>query len=123
MLSYSQSTGALRDAAGNLMATGYSGHGAGVNAPDLQNVPNVGPIPQGLWNIAPPRDTETHGPYVLPLTPHDDTDTFGRDGFLIHGDEVAHAGEQLASQGCIVLPHDAREAIWNSGVHVLKVTA
>lgn len=123
MWNYSQSSGALLDATGKCVATGYSGHGDGLNDGDLQDVVDVGPIPRGLWSIAPPRDTATHGPYVLPLTPHADTETFGRDGFLIHGDEVEHAGEHLASHGCIILPHDAREAIWNSNDHLLKVVA
>jgi hypothetical protein len=89
----------------------------------MQNVVGIGPIPRGLWSIAPPRDTPAHGPYVLPLIPHADTDCCGRDGFLIHGDEVAHAGEHLASEGCIILDLATREAVWNSGDHVLQVTA
>jgi len=123
MWTYSQSSGALLDASGNLRATGYSGHGAGLDNGAEQNVRNVGPIPRGLWSIAPPRDSLKHGPYVLPLTPHAGTDCCGRDGFLIHGDEVAHAGEHLASLGCIILDRPTREAVWDSGDHVLRVVA
>jgi len=38
--------------------------------------------------------------------------TFGRDGFLIHGDSVRHPGD--ASEGCIILPRRFRERIWTS---------
>jgi hypothetical protein len=123
MWTFRQSSGALLDATGKCVATGYSGHGVGLNDGAMQNVVGIGPIPRGLWSIAPPRDTPAHGPYVLPLIPHADTDCCGRDGFLIHGDEVAHAGEHLASEGCIILDLATREAVWNSGDHVLQVTA
>lgn len=123
MITYSQSTGALRDANGKLLGTGYSGHGDGLNNPRAQAAPDVGPIPQGLWSIGSPIDTAEHGPFVLPLIPHSATDCFGRSGFLIHGDEVEHPGQHLASKGCIVLPLAGRQAAWNSGDHVLEVTA
>ena len=122
MLTYSQSTGALRDANGNLLATGYSGHGDGLNNAAMQAVPDVGPIPRGLWSIGAPQDTAEHGPFVLPLWPHAATDCFERSGFLIHGDEVEHPGEHLASHGCIILDRAAREAVWSGGDHVLNVT-
>ena len=43
---YSQTSGEL-DQDGNKVATGYSGAGIGKNNPVMQNVHNVGPIPQG----------------------------------------------------------------------------
>lgn len=106
-----------------MLAVGYSGHGPGLNNPTAQAAPDVGPIPRGLWSIGAPRDTPEHGPFVLPLIPHSATDCCGRSGFLIHGDEVEHPGEHLASHGCIVLPREAREQIWQSGDHVIEVTA
>lgn len=121
MWTYKQSTGELSDAGGFIVATGYSGHGDGVNNPAMQDVPNVGPIPQGLWSMGAPADSPSHGPFAIPLAPHADTETFGRSGFLMHGDEVAHAGEQLASLGCVIMPPDARHQAWDSGDHVLKV--
>jgi hypothetical protein len=82
---YAQKTGELQQD-GKPMATGYSGAGPGKNNPDMERVPNVGPIPQGGWTIAgPPIDTPNHGPYVLKLRPGADTQTFGRTGFLIQG--------------------------------------
>lgn len=101
-------------------ALGYSGHGEGKNNPALQETPNVGPIPYGLWRIVgPPFDTPTHGPFVMRLEPCEGTQTFGRDGFLIHGDSKIAAG--TASHGCIVLPRATRERIWDSGDHLLTV--
>ncbi len=133
MWQYSQSTGALTDANGAVRANGYSGRGWGVNCTQAQDVPNVGPIPQGLWSMAAPvNDPEkpetanpelAHlGPVVIPLVPHQGTDTFQRSGFYVHGDEVNHIGEHLASRGCVVLPPDARHLVWDSGDHILKVT-
>lgn len=104
------------------IATGYSGTGAGKNNPAMQNVPNVGPIPQGDWTIAgPPADTADHGPYVLKLNPADDTETFGRGGFLMHGDSKEHPG--CASHGCVILPQAVREQVWTSGDRELEVLA
>ena len=118
MWTYDQSTGALsRD--GAPIGDGYSGFESGKNNPEMQNVHDVGPIPQGRYEIGPPHDTTTHGPHVLPLTPLDGTDTFGRDGFLIHGDSIAHPG--AASHGCIILSRDLRNLISDSGDPELEV--
>ena len=118
---YSQKSGELEQD-GKPVATGYSGAGAGKNNPALQNVPNVGPIPQGDWTIVgPPTDTSDHGPYVLKLNPVAGTETFGRSGFLMHGDSKEHPG--YASHGCIILPRSVREQVWNSGDSELEVLA
>ena len=83
---YAQETGELQQD-GKHVATGYSGAGHGKNNPDMQEVHNLGPIPQGDWTIVgPPVNTADHGPYVLTLKPAADTPTFGRSGFLMHGD-------------------------------------
>jgi hypothetical protein len=112
MLTYSQSSGQMRSAAGSLLGTGYAGHGAGVNNPALQSLPNSGPLPQGTYTIAPPTDTTTHGPYVMWLTPDPSNQMFGRSAFGIHGDEIENIGKELASQGCIVMSKPFRVAIW-----------
>lgn len=104
---YVQETGDLYQR----MATGYSGHGAGKNNPALQREPNVGPLPAGYYVVGPPHDSPTHGPLVRPLTPNQHNAMFGRFGFLIHGDSLAHPGD--ASEGCIILPRTARVAIPN----------
>lgn len=118
---YSQKSGELEQD-GKKVATGYSGAGAGKNNPELQNLHNVGPIPQGDWTVTgPPVDTKTHGPYVLKLTPATETETFGRSGFLMHGDSKEHPG--TASEGCIIIPRPVREDVWKSGDRDLKVVA
>ena len=112
MFKYSQSTGALDDANETFIGRGYSGAGEGKNNPAMQDIPDVGPIPQGQYTIQPPVDTVTHGPYVLALVPNEWNEMYGRSGFLIHGDSVVAPG--TASKGCIVLPHDVRVRIWES---------
>lgn len=96
----------------NLIGTGYSGAtGITKNNPDYQDIHDEGPIPQGFWQIqGPPIDTSSHGPFVLHLFPETNTNTFGRSGFLIHGDSVRAPGN--ASQGCVILPLSVRQAIW-----------
>ena len=116
---YSQKSGTLSQD-DHKVAKGYSGAGQGKNNPAMQEVHNVGPIPQGDWTISgPPADTKTHGPYVLKLRPASETETFGRSGFLIHGDSKEHPG--TASQGCIVVSRAVREKVWTSGDKDLKV--
>lgn len=120
MWTYKQSTGEMVNADGKIVAIGYSGHLQGRNNPDLQAQHDVGPIPRGNWTIlGPPVDTTSHGPFVLHLHPDPDTNCFGRDGFLIHGDSVVHPG--MASLGCIILLRAAREQIWQSKDHKLQV--
>ena len=114
MLTYSQTTGELRNAIGTLLGTGYAGHGEGVNNPALEAVPNIGPLPQGVYAINHPVDTATHGPYVMWLTPDASNEMFGRSAFGIHADEIANPGKRLASEGCIVMSGPARVAIWTA---------
>lgn len=118
MITYQQATGELHKEDGKLIAVGYSGHGAGVNNPDLENT-NVGPIPRGLWRmkefLAHHGD---HGPAVIRLEPigHD---AHGRLGFLMHGDNSLL--NKSASLGCIVAPRFARELAWAEGDRLVRV--
>ena len=116
---YILKSGELLSSTGKLIATGYSGLGIAKNDPEAQHVPNMGPIPVGRYAIEAPKDTQRHGPYALPLTPYPDNEMFGRSLFLIHGDNVHTPG--TASEGCIILPRAAREAIWQSGDHGIEV--
>lgn len=109
-----------RQATGELLhhdkpvASGYSGFGAGRNNPDMEAAADLGPIPRGLWLIQlPPFDSEAHGPRCMRLLPERQTRTWGRSGFLIHGDSIQHPGS--ASHGCIILPRPVRIEIANSG--------
>jgi Protein of unknown function (DUF2778) len=118
---YAQKTGTLwRD--GKQAASGYSGCEEGKNDPAMQAVPDVGPIPQGKWTIVgPPINTRHHGPYVLRLQPALATNTFRRNGFLMHGDSIESPG--CASRGCVIMSRAVREEVWNSGDGDLEVVA
>ena len=114
MLTFSSKTGELkRD--GVLIGRGYAGAGAGKLNPDMETVPDVGPLPRGKYSVQVitihgiPADYERKKAPVFRLTPHADTNTFGRAGFLIHGDSVSAPG--TASQGCIVVGRDIREDV------------
>jgi Tlde1 domain len=121
MWTYAQQTGQLLRN-GQCVGKGYSGRDEGRNNPELQADPGIGPIPQGDWTIVgPPKNTSRHGPYVLTLAPSADTNTFGRSGFLMHGDSIEAPG--TASKGCIVMPRNVREQIWISGDTDLEVVA
>jgi hypothetical protein len=118
---YAQQTGDLQQD-GKHVASGYSGFGEGKNNPEMENVRDVGPIPRGDWTIAgPPVDTAEHGPYVLELQPGAATETFGRSGFLMHGDSKESPG--CASHGCVIMPRPVRERVWQSGDRELQVVA
>jgi hypothetical protein len=119
MWTYNQSNGQLRKD-DILVGSGYSGKDDGKNNPALESRPDVGPIPQGEWEICgPPYDTSQHGPYVLRLEPRPGTVVFGRAGFLIHGDSIPDPGQ--ASEGCIVMNRMVRTRIWQSGDYRLTV--
>lgn len=116
---YNSSNGVLARA-GNIVSVGYSGFAAGKNNPLLENESNVGPIPRGRWKIVgEPFDSPEHGPFCLRLQSEPGTETFGRSGFLIHGDSIVHPG--MASKGCIILLRAHREDIWSSGDRELTV--
>jgi hypothetical protein len=120
---YSQSTGVMMNPGGTIIATGYSGHAPHVNDGSAQADPDVGPIPLGQWSIGAAFQDPEKGPCVMRLTPAVLTDTFGRSGFMIHGDEVEHPGAELASHGCIILGPAARLLISQSLDKQLQVTA
>jgi len=110
MFAYSQSTGEFQQN-GKLIGTGYSGHNVpdgpqGRNSPDLESVPDVGPIPRGHYTIGDPVSIPNHAPPVFPLSPAG-VPPYGRTGFLIHGNNV----QNDASRGCIILDYPVRTAI------------
>jgi hypothetical protein len=116
MWTYSQTSGELVTPENN----GYSGCGEGLNNPLAQNLHDVGPIPQGDWTIGKFfNDPGGKGPIVAHLYPGDGTETYGRTGFYIHGDNEAM--NHTASEGCIILERAMREAIATSGDNALHV--
>jgi len=93
--------------------SGYSGAGAGRDNPNMQDVVDVGPIPQGCWRVGAPTGSRGTGPYSLPLTPLPDNDVFNtpRDpnSFLIHGPNASRPND--SSSGCPVIDRPSRQAI------------
>ena len=122
---YEQATGKLfRRSPGlalELVAQGYSGRSIGLNAPDAQHVPGVGPIPRGDYRIDEPRRHVRLGPLALPLVPVLQGLMGGRSGFYIHGDN-RHANRS-ASSGCIILERSVRALIARSRPATLTVVA
>lgn len=128
MWTYEQGTGWLKQD-GILKGKGYSGWddgdnvpepGEGKNNPSVQHIKGIGPVPRGRWKIQlPPFFHQTAGPFTMRLIPMQDTPTFGRDGFLIHGDSLAKPG--AASHGCIILARSLRMLIADSGDTDLEV--
>jgi len=114
---YRQSTGALSDPQGRYLATGYSGSGIGKNNPFREGEQDIGPIPRGSYQIRKAHFSPHTGPISMNLTAMPSTHTFGRDAFLIHGDNISHT----ASHGCIVLPRSVREQINRSSDRTLVV--
>ena len=117
MWKWDQSAGEL-SRNGKFIARGYSGANIGKNNPDLESKVATGPIPRGVWKIHAPRNSANVGPFAMPLTPVGHK-AHGRSAFMIHGDSAKKPGQ--ASKGCIILPRNVREMIWNSGDHDLTV--
>lgn len=125
MWTYEQKTGKLFDPKGALVGTGYAGGNAGanpegVNNPDLQNVHNVGPLPEGLYTMLSARDSIHVGKYAIPLVPNPNNEMFGRYAFFMHGDKI-DGSFQKASDGCIIQNHDVRVIVNNSTDKLLQV--
>lgn len=107
---YTQTTGELRDASGNLKASGYSGNTWGLNNPAAQYQIGIGPIPTGDYTIGPPHSPVDHlGPLALPLWPAKTNEMHGRAGFFMHGDN--RFGNHTASNGCIIMSPTVRQAV------------
>lgn len=114
---YSQGTGKLYSPDGIHVATGYSGKGRGKNNCAMQDMPNVGPIPQGIYTIGQAYNSAKVGPFALPLKPDPSNEMHGRSAFLIHGDNKTGT----ASEGCIILPRMMRDTLNYSNIRKLEV--
>lgn len=118
---FEQATGWWIDPTGNVIFKGgYAGRGDGKNNPDMQDVKDVGPLPRGVYIAGEPHDYEKVGKFAMRLTPSPENEMFGRADFFLHGDKQSDPGN--ASEGCIILPRNLREAFWNSGDHNIQVT-
>jgi hypothetical protein len=109
----------ISNPAGFLLGDVYSGRGAGLNNPAMENIHNFGPIPKGTWSIGPFFNDPEKGPDVCHLTPTQGMETFGRSGFMIHGDNDRM--NFTASEGCIVAARFIRVAIQNNACKILEV--
>jgi RHS repeat-associated protein len=103
------------------VATGYSGHGDGVNNPAMENVENVGPIPSGSWTIGDSYHHVRLGPITMNLTPNEGTDTHGRTFFRMHGADAE--GHQDDSTGCPVVGPNGRRQVSESNDNQLIVVS
>ena len=122
MITYQQSSGLVYQDA-TPIAQGWAGRGEGKNNPDMQSVRQTGPLPQGIYHIDPWETHHAHlGPMVAHLSPDPGNEMFGRNGFYIHGPSTgSNYGEE--SMGCIVVPHEQREMIMNTGEEWLTAIA
>jgi RHS repeat-associated protein len=87
--------------------TGYSGNGPGRNNPDYQDVPDVGTIPEGGWQMTGDwynKKKPGPGRNIMNLTPLPGNSCFDTDRdcntFRLHGDNATGT----ASHGCIIMP-------------------
>lgn len=125
---YEISTGRMYYDDGSLLATGYSGQPPHVNDLAAVGERGIGPIPPGSWQLTGVEDSPRTGPFTIILTPDAATMlsvlALGRDPntLRIHGErETPPPG--YASDGCVVLPHEIRKKIWDSGDHYLDTIA
>ena len=109
--SYIQKTGEVIDPNGTLFdSDSYSGHGEGLNNPDMENVPNIGPIPAGVYEIGRAHYPEDHlGPIALRLYAFQTNNMYGRFGFFWHGDNAFM--NHTASNGCIISSRNTRQRV------------
>ena len=123
-LVYSQTLGIITTTVGELIAdVAWAGHGIGKNDPAYQTEHGVGPLPQGLYECG--EWEESHpglGPLVCKLT-QIEGETFGRDGFYIHG--PAKSAERFGeeSKGCIIVPRVNRDKIAKMKPDFIRVAA
>jgi hypothetical protein len=111
-VTFSISDGQIISGNGPVLGPAYAGHPPHVNDPNACEMVGIGPIPPGLYEIGPPIDRpKSVGVYAMALEPCVGTDTYGRSGFYIHGDDAAKS-PQSSSDGCIVASRPVREAIW-----------
>ncbi|MGH2409345.1 MAG: tlde1 domain-containing protein [Chloroflexota bacterium] len=123
---YSQSKGTMThvapDGTRKLVGTGYSGVGSALDDTAAQDVGNTGPIPRGAWTIGPQQDHPLRGgrhlTAAMPLSPAPGNASH-RNNYWIHGDTAEH--NHTASEGCIVLSREARDAVAGSGDTQLQV--
>jgi len=113
------------DPAGDLSfeSTASAGYLVGADNPYYQSTKDVGPIPNGTWEIYAVANGDI---YTFRLRPTGDVVTSERTGFLIHGIGKDKTIE-TTSKGCIIIPDRAlRKKLFDAfnkyGAIRLKVT-
>lgn len=112
-INYSQSTGIITKDDGTVLVPAghaWAGHGEGKNNPAMEQVHCIGPLPRGTYTLGAWGKHDELGPDSCHLT-QTEGESYGRDGFYIHGpsqDPIKHGQE---SKGCIVVEHDYRIGI------------
>ena len=88
----------------------YAGVADGLNAPAMEHVRNIGPVPRGHYRI----ERRFHPHFAAPsfyLDPSEETRkrlaALGRSGFYVHGDNGL--GNRSASRGCIIMERHKRQ--------------
>jgi hypothetical protein len=119
-------TGELFDSTGKRVAVGYAGGNCGknpegINNPLVVSVPNIGPLPPGLYTFGQLFDPHHKvGKYAFELIPDAKNIMFGRSGFFCHGDTLT---PRCASEGCIIMPHDIRVLMYTGTDKQIQVVA
>lgn len=121
MFTFTISRGTIGQNGELLDAHAYSGQPQAKNDPARVREHCVGPIPPGTYKIGPAFTDAHKGPFVMRLEPLIGTDTFGRDGFMIHGDSIIAPG--TASEGCVITSLETRVKIAAARDRVLRVVA
>jgi hypothetical protein len=122
---YEQATGRLIDPDGHVAAIGYAGGNCGQNPegknnPDAQDQHSIGPLPRGVYTFTKAENSPHLGPLAIILEPDPSNEMFGRSLFRMHGDSALHPG--CASEGCIIMPRNVREAVFASADKTITVT-
>jgi len=119
-------TGEMFTPEGKLLVAGYAGgnlgkNPEGINNPAMCSIHDIGPLPMGIYTFGQLFNPHPRvGAYAFELLPDVGNDMYGRSGFFCHGDTKT---PRCASEGCIVLPRWAREAMYSSQIRTLIVTA
>lgn len=111
---FESSTGKLFNPDGTFAASGYAGGNCGknpegVNNPDMQNVHDIGPLPEGVYTFGKPIEVHPKlGKFCIPLISDKNNQMFGRSAFYMHGDKASVI--RAASEGCIIMLNAIRRA-------------
>ena len=115
MYTFQISTGKLSHN-GALLGTGWAGHDAGRNNVDMQNVPDIGPLPCGKYKIGKAYHHPKLGPFTMDLTPDPANEMYGRSLFRMHGAAADNPATPInefleSSHGCIIQMRPVREKV------------